>query len=98
MKDALLGGYKLVFNARGIGTSWEVPYLWPGVKSTAELRQPTPATKDKKKVEATAGKSKLASRGRWRAVLIRAGYLLFNFLLMSCYYVRCSVCLWFNEN
>ncbi|KAF2688439.1 hypothetical protein K458DRAFT_148106 [Lentithecium fluviatile CBS 122367] len=30
-------GYKLVFNARGVGTSWEVPHLWPGQRSTAEL-------------------------------------------------------------
>lgn len=86
--NAWISGYKLVFNARGVGTSWEVPYLWPDQKSTAEWAKP-PNTSDKERVKSKSNKPKLASRRRWAAISVRGSYLLLNFLLICCYFV-CS--------
>jgi hypothetical protein len=57
-----ISGYKMLFNARGVGTSWELPHLW------------------------RASQPRLASKGKWSAISIRAVYLLFRFLAICCYY------------
>jgi hypothetical protein len=84
--EALISGYKLLFNARGVGTSWEVPYLWHGPKSTAELANPVDQD-EKRREQKASSKPGLPSRGKWGGVGVRAGYLLLNFLLLCCYYV-----------
>lgn len=90
-ENAWMGGYKLVFNARGVGTWWEVPYLWPGQKSTAEWTKPSDISAKenaKEKAKEKSSKPRLASREKWAGVSFRVGYLLLNFLLICCYYVR----------
>jgi hypothetical protein len=80
-----LGGYKLLFNSRGIGTEWEVPNLWVGHRSTAEItRQPT--QHDDK--TARPVKPTLPQRNKCSAVLTRIGYLTLNFTLLCLYYVH----------
>ncbi|KAL1597924.1 hypothetical protein SLS60_008412 [Paraconiothyrium brasiliense] len=77
-------GYKLTWNIRGVGTSWENPYLWPGVKytwnapkSTANLRKPGAIH---------GSRHNLMARGRLGGILIRFFYAVINFFLLACLY------------
>jgi hypothetical protein len=86
-ENVWMRGYKLVFNARGVGISWEVPYLWPGQKSTALWTKPSD-TAEKENAMKKSNRSIVASRGKWVGISFRVGYLLLNYLLICCYYVR----------
>ncbi|KAF2636750.1 hypothetical protein P280DRAFT_532822 [Massarina eburnea CBS 473.64] len=78
-------GYKLMWNIRGIGTPWENPYLWPGIKHTWDA--PKSSTDIRKAHGAQTGsRHNLTVRGRWSGVAIRCGYMLLNFFLLACLY------------
>jgi glycosyltransferase involved in cell wall biosynthesis len=78
-------GWKTVFNVRGIGTNWENPYLWPGIKYTWQAQKPCIKAKDPDAKLLTT-RHNLTARGRWSGVAIRCGYIMLNFFLLAAYY------------
>lgn len=75
-------GWKLSFNPRGIGTQWELPYLWPDIKYTSQATKPSSSPDDK----LLTTRHNLTARGRWTGIAIRCGYWLLNFFfLAACY-------------
>ncbi|KAJ4345734.1 uncharacterized protein N0V89_011869 [Didymosphaeria variabile] len=78
-------GWKTVFNVRGIGTEWENPYLWPGIKHTWQAQKPSTKVKDPDTKLLTT-RHNLTARGRWSGIAIRCAYLLLNFFLLAAYY------------
>ncbi|KAI8935713.1 hypothetical protein NX059_007234 [Plenodomus lindquistii] len=51
-RNPWLRGYKLLFNGRGVGTTWEVPYLHRG--SSASTTSPSQASKTSPKAQKTS--------------------------------------------
>ena len=79
-------GWKRAYNVRGIGRSWENPYLWPEQKHTTVFSQrSSEATFKDKPVEVPRSRHSLATRGKWSAVLIRLCYLCLNYTMMKLY-------------
>ncbi|KAF1960938.1 hypothetical protein CC80DRAFT_489168 [Byssothecium circinans] len=84
-------GWKNLFNIRGVGTPWETPFLWPGIKYTWEAPKPANSSSptksaDKKDSEKPNARHNLTTRGRWAGVGIRVVYIVINFfLLAACY-------------
>jgi hypothetical protein len=105
-RNPWLSGFKLGANPRGVGTEYEVPYLWHGEKSTAAYWSWRPSSKEggaRGTHTETAHREKLQTkmahtetqhtqrldlpmRGKWGAISIRLAYLLFNFLVICCWY------------
>ncbi|KAL6708276.1 hypothetical protein ACN47E_003200 [Coniothyrium glycines] len=87
-KNPWLRGYKLLFNGRGIGTDWQMPYLWRNVPDSH-------STNGRRDVIAkSSAKAKLHSRGRWAGVAVRVAYLLLNFTVFCIYYEILDPALW----
>ena len=79
-------GWKRAYNARGVGETWENPYLWPEQKSTVVFaKRSSEATFKDKPVEVPRSRHSLATRGKWSAILIRLGYLCLNYILLDLY-------------
>ncbi|KAF2712586.1 hypothetical protein K504DRAFT_488980 [Pleomassaria siparia CBS 279.74] len=78
-------GWKLLFNIRGVGTPWEVPYLWPGLKNTW-LAPTAPGDSDQIARPKAVTRHNLIYKGKWTGIVIRCGYLLLNLFLLACYY------------
>lgn len=74
-----------MFNGRGIGTAWENPYLWPGIKYTWQARKPS-STLHGPDSKLLTTRHNLTARGKWAGIAIRCGYLLLNFFLLAAYY------------
>jgi hypothetical protein len=75
-----LRGYKLLFNSRGVGTSWELPYLFNDLKRIELMPNPkTPGRADSKRLKPT-------SRSKWSGVAHRCGFLVLNYLVLCIYY------------
>ncbi|KAF2643036.1 hypothetical protein P280DRAFT_515473 [Massarina eburnea CBS 473.64] len=81
-------GWKLLFNIRGVGTPWEPPYLWPGIKYT--WIAPKSSEDLQKKIQddkpVMIASHNLTTRGKWAGIAIRCGYLLMKFFLLTLYY------------
>ncbi|KAL5375751.1 hypothetical protein DPSP01_010983 [Paraphaeosphaeria sporulosa] len=85
--NPLYRGWKTVFNARGIGTQWEAPYLWPGIKHTSMARKPTSAPDPRNSSpRLLSAPHNLTARSKWAGIGVRCGYLLLNFLALCLYY------------
>lgn len=75
-----LRGYKLLFNSRGIGTSWELPYLWDSFRHSKPSEKPrTVKPKETKKTTSVPW-------GKWSSIAVRCGYLALNFFILCLYY------------
>lgn len=69
-----LRGYKLLFNSRGIGTDWELPYLWSDSTSPPTGKPIQDQAKDR------------GHPSRWTGIIHRFGYLILNYILLCIYY------------
>lgn len=76
-------GYKLLFNLRGIGTDWELPYLYQSQSQTALRKKFDDDFPDIQKAKED-GSGKL--NDRWIAVRKRLFYILVNYLVLCLYY------------
>lgn len=72
-----------MWNVRGVATSWENPYLWPGVRYTWDAPKST-AELGKKK--STGSRHNLTARGRRSGIAIRIVYVAINFFLLAFLY------------
>ena len=84
-------GWKNLFNIRGVGTPWENPFLWPGIKHTWDAPKPADSpsvtrSTDKKDEGKPRARHDLTSRGRFAGVAIRLVYILVNFFLLAAHY------------
>ncbi|KAF2636270.1 hypothetical protein P280DRAFT_473121 [Massarina eburnea CBS 473.64] len=83
-------GWKNLFNIRGVGTPWENPFLWPGIKYTWEAPKPTNTESvtisNKKEEDKPRTRHNLTTKGRWTGVGIRLIYIAINFVLLAAYY------------
>ncbi|KAF2119848.1 hypothetical protein BDV96DRAFT_566193 [Lophiotrema nucula] len=80
-RTACYRGYKLLFNFRGIGTDWEVPYLHRTV--TVQQKKYDDPTQNARKHDQIG---RLRTKSRWSAVRRRVFYLLVNYLVLCLYY------------
>lgn len=79
-------GWKTVFNIRGIGTNWELPYLWPGIKHTSLADKPDDGAQAPKAKKGLTTRHNLTARGKWSGIGVRLGYIALNFLVLAAYY------------
>ena len=70
-------GYKLLFNARGVGTRWELRNLYP---------TQTPSAANEKVKAKELEKTKSVKKPYWSAIAIRLFRALLNYLIFCLYY------------
>jgi hypothetical protein len=77
-----------LFNSRGVGATWELPYLWNGSIGSERARLLRHVRTQE------VDQVKPAPRGRWSGVAIRLGYLALNFIILCVYYEHLDLAGW----
>lgn len=80
-RNPWLREFKILFNPRGIGQTWELPHLWPAQGSVSCSKE-NAIERERVSPRSTTKQSKAS------ALLTHLGHVVLNFTILCIYYVR----------